>query len=454
MADHNKKHDHHDHNHAHSHDHHDRTAPDKLPLKEQFAVSARYMKQHWKQSAAVLTSLLLGTTAFFTPAIDAAIGAGSALIGVQNMMIGGAAGIAAGTTLLLWQNSDTAVDHAAAVGEKKNWSPLALGLGIGMMTTLPEILVSVGAIMRGETAIGFGNLIGANIAHTLLILGAAAAVAGIGAVKSKAGGLSWGFNTAVMAGAAGIFGAQLLLGTLSPVAGVALVGLAAFYIGKRLYNTRNAPKTGEKQSYCFHDHGHGEKKPGALNADDVPVWFNGAWAIAALAGLAFASHHLVSSSSSLAIGLGISSAVVGVLVGLGNSLPELFISIKAAKKKMTDMALGNVLGCNIFNTLVVGGVISLVGGNIPEHFHPGTALGLLNIGTFLGSTALLGGVLLANKGGVKKWQGYAAIGLYAAYLGATALIAGDAMPGIHQHFTAPTPVDIATTIPFPAPGMS
>ena len=120
-------------------------------------------------------------------------------------------------------------------------------------------------------------------------------------------------------------------------------------------------------------------------------------------------------------------------VAIGTALPELTINIQAIKKNHSDLAVGNVLGCSIINTLIAGGVLSLSGATVPSAFSPDTTMGLINIGAFMGSAGLLTATLMATKGALTRWQGGIALAAYTAYL-ASALVLneGKELP-VHQH---------------------
>jgi len=100
------------------------------------------------------------------------------------------------------------------------------------------------------------------------------------------------------------------------------------------------------------------------------------------------------------------------------------VNIKAALKGETEMAVGNILGSNIFNILVVGGAVSLAGVSVPADFSPNTSYGLLNMGAFAASGGLLTYALLKSKGALTRAQGIAGHGLYAAFTAASFFMSG------------------------------
>jgi cation:H+ antiporter len=133
----------------------------------------------------------------------------------------------------------------------------------------------------------------------------------------------------------------------------------------------------------------------------------------------------VDSAQHLANGLQIDPAITGTLaIALGVSLPELTFNLQAAKKGKTEMAVGNVLGCNIFNILFVGGALSLAGTTVPESMSWNSDLGKFNLAALLTSATLMSATLLSGKGSIKKWQGIAGLAVYGAYVAANAGLGG------------------------------
>lgn len=423
------------------------------PLSGAFFSAAHYVRGNKLQSTALLTSILLGTTALATPFITTAAGAGAIL---------------AGSIALLTLNGKTAVRNTLALGSKFKLSALTLGLIIGSLNTVPEVMVSLGSAFRGAIELGIGNVVGSNIAHTLFILGATAAVAGIGKAKD----LSWKFNALVMAGTTALFGGQLIHGTLSPVAGLAMLGLGGWYLKRHLFSAKEHihDHDHEHLDHEHHDHKEDDGNPGTCVFHDhsgdeedrkamlYPRWLNFTLAGAGMAALMASADLIVRSGVSLAekfnlSGVGVdyslSQAAIGaVIVAIGTALPELTINIQAIKKNHSDLAVGNVLGCSIINTLIAGGVLSLSGAAVPSAFSPDTTMGVINIGAFMGSAGLLTATLMATKGALTRWQGGIALAAYTAYL-ASALILNESkeLP-VHHHGEAQ---QIEFVEPAPAP---
>lgn len=414
-----------------------KTATSSGWLQRHFGPLGRFVKEDKGiQPASIALGILLGTTALATPILGTALGAGAAM--------------AAGMYLLM-KTSDTVVNNVAVLGKKVGIAPMTLGIGLGLLTSLPELLVSGGAIMKGEPAIGIGNIVGSNIANLLLILGATAAIK-----KIEGKGTSWKFNAAVMGVSTAVFGAQMVLGALSPVIGCLMLGGLGLYLWQSY-------KQGQKDMDPAAAKSGAEKNVLALpNADvaadsqeaKLPTWANIALSIAGVAGLVGAASFLVASATAFGLAAGVSPALVGVLgVAIGTSLPELTVNVKAALKGETDMALGNILGSNVFNLLMIGGIVSLTGVAVPADLNPtSTLMGLVNTATFGLSALAAWGLMKMNKGGIDRKHGFIGVGLYAAYTAATVYLgtAGQTVDPAAVNPATITPPAIETTVTTPA----
>lgn len=431
-------HDHHD----HAHDHHDHGHPPAPPppggLRGLFnRVSGFYDRHGGKPPALLLTTLLLGTTALATPALNTLIGAGAVL---------------AGSLWLLKKTSDIVLNHTEAIGRKAGITPLALGLGLSALTAVPEIGVALVSMAQKTADIGIGTLVGSNIAHAFLVLGAVAAISPIG----RGHGLGWKYNTLAMAGATGAFAAQIMTDTMIWPAALGLGGMTALYgyglraTLKRDAKTMNRPVTdlihhhGEGSS-CNHDHGHAHDH----TAEKASRLKNAFYTIGGLGGLVAASDLVVRSATAAATGTGMSDAAISTLaISFGAVLPELMMSVNAAKRKNTELAVGNILGCNIFNVLLVGTAMSAVGVSVPDSLSPSSPLGLFNLAALGASAGLMTTTLLAQKGAMKRWQGYVALGLYGAYMAGT--VALGKMPETREPSAAPIVTATRQTPSLPA----
>lgn len=228
-------------------------------------------------------------------------------------------------------------------------SPALIGVTIvAWGTSTPELVVSVDAALKGIDGIAVGNVVGSNIANVLLILGLAAAITPI-AVDPRA------VRRDVLAslGAAALFiGVALTAPFLTLWHGLAFLGLLAALTG----------------GTWLHDRANGAPSAALHAAESEEVGrvpLNPALAAAMVLGgvglLVLGAHLLVEAAVTLARGFGVSEVVIGLtLVALGTSLPELVTSLVAALRRHSDVALGNVLGSNVYNILAILGVASLV----------------------------------------------------------------------------------------------
>ncbi|QCO56136.1 calcium/sodium antiporter [Pseudorhodobacter turbinis] len=223
--------------------------------------------------------------------------------------------------------------------------PLIVGLTVvAFGTSAPELLVSVSAILDGVPGIALGNVVGSNIANIFLVLGIPAIIS---TIHSSTLGVSRGFIT--MLAATALFIGLCFLGPITWWhAAVLLVGLALM-----LADNFHAARS----------HRNAAKEEDLEGADPSAPW----WKIIGflgigLIGLPIGAELLVNGAANMARVFGISETVIGLtLVAVGTSLPELATSVIAALKKQSDVAMGNVIGSNVFNLLGIIGVAGFVG---------------------------------------------------------------------------------------------
>lgn len=225
--------------------------------------------------------------------------------------------------------------------------PLIVGLTVvAFGTSAPELYVSVKAIVDGLPGIALGNVVGSNIANVLLVLGIPAIIS---TIHSSTLGVSRGFIT--MLAATALFIGLCFLGPITWWhAAILLLGLALM-IADNIHSARqhrNAAKDEE------------EELEGA--DPSAPWWKIIGFLVLGLIGLPLGAGFLVDGASNIARLYGISETVIGLtLVAVGTSLPELATSVIAAFKKQADVAMGNVIGSNVFNLLGIIGVAGFVG---------------------------------------------------------------------------------------------
>ena len=237
-----------------------------------------------------------------------------------------------------------------AVGLAHRWglSPLLIGLTVvAAATSMPELVVAVTSGLRGVPDIGVGNVIGSNTANILLILGAAAVISPIATRRHH-----------VVRDGMAVLGATLVFvlfafaGRLSWPHGCFLLILLASYLGFAYWHDRkhDGRAIGDPESVTATPT---DAKPMGMAA--VVFWIG-----LGVAGLGLGSTLLVDGGTVLARGLGVSDAVIGLtVVAVGTSLPELATALIAGARHNPEVALGNVLGSNLFNLLAIIGVLAL-----------------------------------------------------------------------------------------------
>lgn len=244
---------------------------------------------------------------------------------------------------LLFGGGELLVKGAVGLARRYGVSELVIGLTIvGFATSTPELLVSVQAALKGVPEIAIGNVVGSNIANILLIGGFTALLAARVTLEK---GIRRELR--IMLGASLLVLAAAAWGAIPRLAGLALVLLLAGYLAMHFREARHA--TGDA----------GLLRPDM--AETQPAWRALLALAAGLAMLVIGANWLVDGASSIARSLGVSEAVIGLtVVALGTSLPELATSIVAAWRGRSDVAVGNVIGSNIFNILGILGVTAMI----------------------------------------------------------------------------------------------
>jgi len=256
--------------------------------------------------------------------------------------------ITAGFFLLLW-GADRFVAGAAAAARNLGVSPLIIGLTIvGFGTSAPEILVSAMASVNGNTALAIGNAIGSNITNIALVLGATALVMPM-AVRSEILRREFPILLAIML----VVLMMLSDGELGRVDGILLLtglGLMLYWVINLGLRDRRTDALGSE---------YDAEIPSDMSMKMASVWF-----ILGLLLLLGSSRMLVWGAVEVATHFGVSELVIGLtIVAIGTSLPELAASIVSALRNEHDIAIGNVIGSNMFNLLAVMG--------LPGVIHPG-----------------------------------------------------------------------------------
>jgi cation:H+ antiporter len=239
----------------------------------------------------------------------------------------------------LFFGGEALVRGSVGIARRLAIPPLMIGLTVvGFGTSTPELLVSADAAWRGVPDIALGNIIGSNISNILLIVGLSALVWPL-----RVTGDTLRRDTAVMIAAALMLLPIFAIGQMGRVSGsVLLVGLLAYLV------------------WAY-------RQPGAVVADDVDVPAPASilvsllWVVGGLVALMVGARFLVDGAVNIARGYGISEAFIGLtIVAVGTSLPELATSLIAAFRRQSEIAIGNIVGSNIFNVLGILGLTALI----------------------------------------------------------------------------------------------
>jgi len=298
----------------------------------------------------------------------------------------------------LFLGGDLLVRGAVSLAHRMRVSPMLIGITlVGFGTSTPELVTSIDAALRGSPGIAVGNVVGSNTANILLILGIAALIAPIN-IKPAA----FRRDAAVMVTAAMVLAAFCSMGVLGTAAGLFLVITLLTYVTYTYRCERRRPNASAEL--------HARE---ATLAEPSP---HGLWRSLQFAGAGIAltiggAHLLVGGAVELATALQIPDTVIGLtIVAVGTSLPELMASIVASLRRQGDIALGNVIGSNIYNILGILGITAIVQPlTIPSQILQ------FDIWAMLAATALL--VILAfSRHRLSRAAGAAFVILYAAYI--------------------------------------
>ncbi|UCH43132.1 MAG: calcium/sodium antiporter [Dehalococcoidales bacterium] len=301
---------------------------------------------------------------------------------------------------LLYKGADLLVDGASALAKRLRISDLVIGLTVvAFGTSAPELIVNLYASVQGSTDIAFGNILGSNTFNILIILGISAIICPLRVQEST---IWQEIPLSLLAVViVGIMGNDSLIdkggpSLLTRIDGILLLiffGLFLYYIWVMAKGQR------------------GERR--GVNGADYRLTRAIIFVVVGLAGLGIGAKWVVDGAVKLAETLGINQSLVGLtIVATGTSLPELATSLIAAQKRNADIAVGNVVGSNIFNILFILGVSSIIR---PLPVHNG---GNIDIGvTIAASVFLFISVFTGRRRALlERWEGITFIVLYAGYV--------------------------------------
>ena len=307
--------------------------------------------------------------------------------------------VVAGLVLLVVAG-DYLVRGSVSLAMRAGISKLIIGLTIvAFGTSAPEMVVGVDAVLKGAPTLAIGNIVGSNIANALLVVGLPAIIA-----PMTCGATKIGRNLAFMILSTLLFIYFAYDGMFDWSDGVMLlIGLGIFLMFS-VMGRKACPKEAAAHLAEMEEMEELDRKPDSYRTALFCV-FGG------LIGLAVGADLLVVSSVEIARHYGISEAVIGLtLVALGTSLPELMTSIMAAYRGQCDVAVGNVIGSNIFNILAIMGISTMFGDiPVPDSFLR------VDLWVMLGSSLLLI-PFVRMRSQVGKASGFVMVGLYVAYI--------------------------------------
>jgi cation:H+ antiporter len=301
--------------------------------------------------------------------------------------------------ILLVAGGDTLVRGATTAARSLGVSPLLIGLTlVGMGTSAPELVTSLTAVLAGSPGIAMGNVVGSNTANVLLILGLAALISPIAVDRNAFRRDGW-----VLIASTALCVIAVIAGTIDYRWGLAmLAGLAVYLLWAWMGERRHRDREARKYEHLTED------------APDVRggVWSGLGLAVIGILLTVGGARLLVDNAIVVARDIGVSDTIIGLtVVAVGTSLPELVTSAVAAFRRHSDVALGNIIGSNIYNVLGILGITALVA---PIRVPP--EIIRLDIWVMVAATALV--VLFVRTGmRIVRLEGLALLLAYAVYLG-------------------------------------
>lgn len=296
--------------------------------------------------------------------------------------------------VLLIKGADFFVEGSSTIAKKLRIPSMIVGLTIvAMGTSLPELAVSVTAALEGNNEIAVSNVVGSNIFNLLIVCGVCTLFAPIAISKSTLkADFPLSIVCAILVLAMGLVGMEI-----GRVEGMALLLIFIVYL---VALVRQAMKA-RADNTVKEDEDKGK---------NIPVWLCIVYIVGGIAAIKFGGDFVVDGASTVAGKLGMSQTLVGLtVVAVGTSLPELVTSIVAGRKGEVDMALGNVIGSNIFNALFILGVTAAIS---PTAFIQDNIIDLV----VLIAVCLISYAFAWTSRKIEKKEGIVMILMYVAYM--------------------------------------
>lgn len=303
--------------------------------------------------------------------------------------------------VLLVKGADFFVEGASSVAKMLKVPSLIIGMTIvAMGTSLPETSVSIAASMNNQNTLAVSNVVGSNIFNLMVVLGVCAVIAELKVSKDVLK-RDYPFSVlcAILLLVAGVIG--MTLGRTDGIIFLVIFAVFIFYLIKSALDARKRGEISEKER---------EMNEEMEEMKDLPVWKCILYIVGGAIAIKYGGDWVVDSASVIATSFGISATLVGLTIcSVGTSLPELVTSIVAAKKNELDMAVGNVVGSNVFNILMVLGIAATVS---PIAFLTENIIDIVVLLVF----SLITWVLCVTQKKLSKKEGILMLVLYTIYL--------------------------------------
>lgn len=303
--------------------------------------------------------------------------------------------------VLLVKGADFFVEGASSVAKMLKVPSLIIGMTIvAMGTSLPETSVSIAASMNNQNTLAVSNVVGSNIFNLMVVLGVCAVIAELKVSKDVLK-RDYPFSVlcAILLLVAGVIG--MTLGRMDGIIFLVIFAVFIFCLIKSALDARKRGEISEKER---------EMNEEMEEMEDLPVWKCILYIVGGAIAIKYGGDWVVDSASVIATSFGISATLVGLTIcSVGTSLPELVTSIVAARKNELDMAVGNVVGSNVFNILMVLGIAATVS---PIAFLTENIIDIVVLLVF----SLITWVLCVTQKKLSKKEGILMLVLYIIYL--------------------------------------
>ncbi|KZM49653.1 calcium/sodium antiporter [Labrenzia sp. OB1] len=269
----------------------------------------------------------------------------------------------AGGLVVLIIAGDVLVRGSVGIAQRLGIPNLVIGLTIvAFGTSAPELVISLKAALEGAGGISIGNVVGSNIANVLLVLGLPALIAATPCGENGATR-----NAVFMVAVTMVFIALCFFTPIGLPAGLVLLALLGVFLTASTMTARKHRKEQKAIAAAAAGAAVADAQPDASDVledvEDVPdsIWIALAYVLLGLVGLPLGAHFTITGATSIATAWGVSEAVIGLtVIALGTSLPELATTVMAAIRQHGAVAIGNVIGSNIFNLLAIIGITAVV----------------------------------------------------------------------------------------------